>query len=148
MIDANINIVTGETIYLSHGSFSDHTIHPYVALVEFNMRDAFIEMVKESTIESRGYYTIVDKASGPVTLHIDTALDIIVEDFINNNYSIQYDFIAHLFQKGYIISPKQRIIELDGDNGFVINENSIDPEQEKEDAKVQEEYEAMMGYVN
>lgn len=147
MIDANINIVTGETIYLSHGSFSDHTIHPYVALVEFNMKDALIEMVKESTVESRGYYTILDKASGPITLNIDTALDIIVEDFISKEHDFQYDFIAHLIQKGYIISPKQRIIELGGDNGFEIKENNIDPGQEKEDARAMEEYEKMMGYL-
>lgn len=128
MIDANINIVTGETIYLSHGSFSDHTIHPYVALVEFNMKDALIEMVKESTqCESS-----VSESD--------------INDFVSKDYGFQYDFIHYLISKSYIISPKQRIISLGGDDGFVINENNIDPEQEKADEIAQKEYEAMMGY--
>lgn len=128
IIDANINIVTGETIYLSHGSFSDHTIHPYVALVEFNMKDALIEMVKESTqCESS-----VSESD--------------INDFVSKDYGFQYDFIHYLISKSYIISPKQRIISLGGDDGFVINENNIDPEQEKADEIAQKEYEAMMGY--
>lgn len=128
MIDANINIVTGETIYLSHGSFSDHTIHPYVALVEFNMKDALIEMMKESTqCES-------------------SVLESDINDFVSKDYCFQYDFIHYLISKSYIISPKQRIISLGGDDGFVINENNIDPEQEKADEIAQKEYEAMMGY--
>lgn len=131
MIDANINIVTGETIYLSHGSFSDHTIHPYVALVEFNMKDALIHMVKESISENDNV-TIDDSA---------------INEFVNKEHDFQYDFIAHLVQKGYITSPKQRIISLGGDDGFVINENNIDPEQEKEDVRAMEEYEKMMGYL-
>ena len=131
MIDANVNIITGETIYLSHGSFSEHTINPFVALVEFNMKDALIHMVKES-ISEKDNVTIDDN---------------IINEFVNKEHDFQYDFIAHLIQKGYIISPKQRIIELGGDNGFVINENNIDPEQEKEDARAMEEYEKMMGYL-
>ena len=136
MIDANINIVTGETIYLSHGSFSDHTIHPYVALVEFNMKDALIHMVKDSISENDN--VVID--------------DNTINEFVNKEHGFQYDFIAHLVQKGYITSPKQRIIELGGDNGFgdngfVINENNIDPQQEKEDSIAMEEYEKMMGYL-
>lgn len=130
MIDANINIVTGETIYLSHGSFSDHTIHPYVALVEFNMKYALIEMMKEST-----------QCESSVS-------ESYINDFVSKDYCFQYDFIHYLIKKSYIISPNQRIIELGGDDEFTIKENSINPEQERKNAIAQEEYETMMGYIN
>lgn len=110
MIDANINVVAGETIYLSHGSFFDYTIHPYVALVEFNMKDALIHMVKESISE-------IDNVTINVTID-----DSNINEFPNKEHDFQYKFIAHLVQKGYIASLKQRIIELGGDNGFGDND--------------------------
>jgi hypothetical protein len=142
MIDTNINITTGETIYLAHGEFSDRSVSPYVATACFNLADAFTEMVKQKTLQDDGSY-LVDEG---ISLGANTSISVVVDIYKDSKICLEYDFIAFLVSNNYLVVPNQRIIELGCGSQFTIQEQNINPVEDKQAEIAQREYEELMGY--
>lgn len=77
MIDANTTITIGEN--------TDYMVDPCIPLVEFNMKEALVKMVKEVTTRNDGFYAFRDCISGSLALTVDAPIDTVINELMRSN---------------------------------------------------------------